>query len=266
MLKKLLFLIFTSLFILFLSTSSMPNPQNPPTANSGAPGETTCMISGCHSGGNFTGTVDITGVPDTVFANQTYDVTITNKSNAVRSGFELTVLDTLNKFTGTLITGTNVSIAKDNSNGRTYARHSAALFLSNGEASWSFQWKAPASASSQSLIFYFVSMCADGNGNNTKDNSIKNTKRVIFQLPVANNDLNSINETSISIQDAKLIIHDAQNRKAEDVLLTNLNGIILFQSGNLPSNSFDIVNSAHGIYLLHFKFGHELHAEKVIIP
>jgi hypothetical protein len=266
MINKLILPFFALTLIAILSTGSMPEPSNPPTGNTGAPGETACMLSGCHSGGSFTGTVEISGVPDTVIANQTYTITLTNKSNAVRSGFQLTVLDTTNKFIGTLIKGTNVSIAKDNFNGRTYARQSAAQFLTNGETSWSFQWKAPAS-SNEKLTFYFVSMCANGDGNNSKDNSIKNTRKVIFNLPVANTDLNSnLSKSSITIQDRRLILSTTQNEVVQNLILTSLNGIQLIVNSAATDNIFDLPGNVHGIYLIQYKTDQTMHSEKVYIP
>ncbi|HND89426.1 MAG TPA: hypothetical protein PK971_13920, partial [Saprospiraceae bacterium] len=77
-----------SLFGLWLLLiNSQTDPNNPPTARTGAPGETTCQASGCHSGGAFTGTVTISGVPDTAVYGQTYTITLTNASNCTRAGF-----------------------------------------------------------------------------------------------------------------------------------------------------------------------------------
>lgn len=82
------------LAILWFSLSStIKDPSDPPMGNTGAPGETTCAQTGCHSGGVYTGTVALTGVPDTVTANTSYTLTLTNTSNAPRAGFQLVCLD-----------------------------------------------------------------------------------------------------------------------------------------------------------------------------
>ncbi|HEX5625475.1 MAG TPA: choice-of-anchor V domain-containing protein, partial [Saprospiraceae bacterium] len=175
--------------LIFLLGGAMPEPRNPPTANTGAPGETSCMLSNCHVGGSFTGTVSLSGLPDTVLADQSYEITLFNRSNSVRSGFQMTVLDATNKFTGAFTGNAEVNVARDNGNSRTYARHALAKFLFNGEASWKFNWKAPASVLNDSMVFYFSSMCGNGDGNRTGDNSIKSSKRVIFKLPSASDDL-----------------------------------------------------------------------------
>jgi hypothetical protein len=225
------------------------------------------MLSGCHNGGSFTGNVDISGVPDTVFVNQTYDITITNRSNAVRSGFQLTILDATNKYTGTLIQGIGVSIGKDNTTGRSYARQSTAKFLTNGEASWSFKWKAPASIANENLTFYFSSLCANGDGGNGKDNSIKNTRSVVLKLPTANNDLSAFNSTvNLLIQGGNFLIQDEQHRIAEQLSLISINGSVALESHNLVSNSLPIPANIHGIYLAQFRLGGEFHSEKIFIP
>lgn len=157
------------------------DPNNPPVARTGAPGETTCGASGCHAGGAFTGTVAITGIPDTVTANQSYTVTLTNTSNAVRAGFQLTCLDGANAYSGTLTNGTGTSIGTSNSTGRKYIRQSSAKTLSGGSAGWTFTWKAPATAAEDKCTFYFVSLCANGNGNNSGDNVLVSNKSVVLR-------------------------------------------------------------------------------------
>lgn len=154
-------------------------PNNPPTGKTGAPGETTCAQSGCHNGGSYTGTVSLGGLPDTVVANQSYTLTLTNASNAVRAGFELTCLDAANVKCGTLTAGSGVNVTSASS--RQYARQSSPKNLSNGSTFWTFTWKAPVTLATDSLQFYFVSLCANNNGNKNGDNVLLNTKKVHFK-------------------------------------------------------------------------------------
>lgn len=157
------------------------DPNNPPVARTGAPGETTCGASGCHSGGTFTGTVAITGIPDTVNANQSYTVTLSNTSNAVRAGFQLTCLDGANAYSGTLANGTGTSVGTSNSTGRKYIRQASPKTLSGGSTSWTFTWKSPATAADNKCTFYFVSLCANGNGGNSGDNVLVANKSVVLK-------------------------------------------------------------------------------------
>lgn len=171
-------LAFAGLSVVWLSLTSL-DPSNPPTGKTGAPGESTCAQSGCHTGGNYTGTVTLNGLPDTVVASQAYTITLTNASNCVKTGFQLTCLNAANAKCGNLGNGTGVNIA--NGSDRQYARQSSAKTMSNGMGSWNFTWTAPATLTGDSIKFYFVSLCANGNGNRTGDNVLVISKKVYFK-------------------------------------------------------------------------------------
>ena len=171
-------LAFAGLAAVWLSLTSL-DPSNPPTGRTGAPGESTCFQSSCHNGGNYTGTVTLTGLPDTVTAGHAYTLTLTNTSNCVKTGFQLTCLDAANTKCGNLGTGTGVNIA--NSNNRQYARQSSAKTMNNGTGSWNFSWTAPATLTGDSLKFFYVSLCANGNGSRTGDNVLLGSKKVNFK-------------------------------------------------------------------------------------
>ena len=227
------------------------NPTNPPIGRTGAPSETTCAASGCHSGGNFTGTVSIAGIPDTVTANQTYTVTLTNAGNATRAGFQLTCLDGANAKCGTLTAGSGNNVASNSGNGRQYVRQSAPKTLAAGSTSWSFTWKAPATASGNLCQFYFVSLCADGNGQRTNDNVLAATKALVLKAvsPAeeapeaaktwldfqANTTLNLLNINLLQAHEGRLEIFDMQGKKVFAAALAANNQVGI---GELPSGLF----------------------------
>jgi hypothetical protein len=171
--------LFYPIFGLVFLVGTAYNPNNPPTSHTGAPGEATCGKSGCHSGGLFTGTVSIAGVPDTVFSNQTYPITVTQVSNAIRGGFQLTALDNNNAAAGLISTGTGVSVGSGNN--RQYARQSTPKNLTAGSTSWTFNWQAPASAAGDKITFYSASLAANGNGNKSGDNPFTTTRSVVLK-------------------------------------------------------------------------------------
>jgi hypothetical protein len=179
-------LVLGSLFAVWCGLTAL-NPQNPPAAKTGAPGEGTCADAGCHSGGNFTGTVTISGVPDTVVANQSYTITLTHASNAVRAGFQLTALNAQNQKAGTLTAGAGSNLT--NAMSRQYVRHSNFKTLSGGSTSWTFTWTAPATTPAGPITFYFASLAANGNGSNSGDNPLLGTRQVAFSATSAAHDL-----------------------------------------------------------------------------
>ncbi len=172
----------------FLIVSNTKDPNNPPLVRTGAPGETTCGATGCHSGGTYTGNITITGIPDTIQLNTEYTVTLTHKSNAKRAGFELTCLDNSNAKYGTLTAGTGTSIGNQSSNGRQYVRQATPKTLStvDSTASWSFVWKSPATApAGNTAKFYFASLASNANNNKSGDNPLVGFKQFYYATAVS---------------------------------------------------------------------------------
>src|SRR5438128_2692801 len=71
--------------------------SGPDPARTGAPGEQTCAISGCHLGSPINsgaGTLTISGVPTNYSPSQEVDITVTIiQASRVRFGFEAVVID-----------------------------------------------------------------------------------------------------------------------------------------------------------------------------
>ena len=237
-----------SLFVTwYVLTGSMRDPNNPPTARTGAPGETTCGASGCHSGGTYTGSVTISGVPDTIVANQSYTVTLTNTSNAIRAGFELTCLDNSNAKCGTLSTGSGTSLGTAGS--RQYVRQSTPKNLSNGSISWSFTWKAPASITGNTATFYFVSLAANGNGKNTGDNVLIATKSVVLLPTVASHEPGDAGLANVYPSAVKDFLHiDLLKGAAGRLTVFDPQGKVIVQTTLVQNNQLDISGLGKGIH------------------
>ncbi len=238
--------------ILALGTASKRNPSNPPLVNTGAPNETTCQKSGCHSGGSYAGTVTISGLPDTIQFSTTYNLTITNTSNAIRSGFQLTCLDGNNAKCGTLVAATGVNVANQNTNSRQYARQSAYKVLSGGSVSWSFSWKSPATASGNKATFYFASLCANGNGNNGGDNVLTGNKAVVFNTSVAASEPEWAAAVKIfpTVADKQISVALPENAVFSAVIFSNDGRQIQKLKLNSSLETVDVSGFSPGIYFL----------------
>lgn len=259
-------LAFTGLAAIWFSLTSL-DPSNPPTGRTGAPGESTCFQSSCHNGGNYTGAVTLTGLPDTVTAGQVYTLTLTNTSNCVKTGFQLTCLNGANAKCGNLGTGTGVNIA-NSTNNRQYARQSAAKTMSNGTGSWNFTWTAPATLSGDSLKFYFVSLCANGNGARTGDNVLINNKKVYFRTatsatsdPEANRLVrifpnparSSVRVQLVKSQSGTITVFDSNGR---EVLQSDLSS---------ADNDLNITQLSSGLYTAKIQFGRWTAVKQLIV-
>lgn len=250
--------------VLLLLANTMRDPNNPPAGRTGAPGETTCGASGCHSGGSYTGTVSISGVPDTVTPSTTYTITLTNATNAVRAGFELTCLDGSNAMCGTLTAGSGSSITSG-SGGRKYVRQSSPKNLSNGTTSWTFTWKSP--AASDSATFYFVSLCANGNGQKTGDNPITATKSVKFQSTTPA--FEPGNSESVKIYPTVVtngLLHiELQQAASGQLSILDMQGKKVLDATISSANELSISNLPPGMYLANIAVGGKTVAKKFIV-
>ncbi len=249
-LKLFTYLLLPAAMLLQFSSTTI-NPNNPPVGRTGAPGETTCQASGCHSGGAYVGTVEITGVPDTVVANQAYSITLTNTSNAVKSGFQLTVLNEANQKTGTLTAGTGCSIG--NGGGRQYVRQSSPRSLANGSTSWTFTWTAPATVVDDSIHFYFASLCANGTGNDNGDNAIKGSRSVVLPSPVSGS-YNVVQQASLKIfpNPAQSNLNIEFHGKG-DMTILNANGQSVLKAPVANHRQIDISKLESGLYFVKFE-------------
>ncbi|MBK9107473.1 MAG: T9SS type A sorting domain-containing protein [Saprospiraceae bacterium] len=261
---------FIALFFFSLFNSSVPEPSNPPTANTGAPGETTCQQNNCHGGGNYTGTAVLVGLPDTLEANKTYEVTILNQSDsAIRTGFQLTALDDGFASVGTLaeIPNERVNVARDNVTRRFYARHLQARFFDvNGEARWKFNYTAPASVANDSIIFYFTALLANGNGDRIGDNVIKVRKSYAFKMPVANEELDkNAFDFNIFSNGNEIVFLGTHTGSVHSVSLNDINGNLILQQHQLERNVLLIGKLPSGIYLVHFKVAQYKITKKIYI-
>ncbi|MFN0110777.1 MAG: choice-of-anchor V domain-containing protein [Blastocatellia bacterium] len=143
----------------------------PPLGFTGAPGEGNC--TGCHYTfglNSGAGKVEITGLPASYVAGQSYTATVTVSHPTARAwGFELTALDgngtsaTIGALTASNATTTLKRESGASGQQRTYLSHSGEAGVAQGKTasnSWSFTWTAPASGVGD-ITFYAVGNAAN---------------------------------------------------------------------------------------------------------
>ena len=242
---------FLSVLLYVLSASVSMEPRNPETQVTGAPGETTCEKSGCHSGGKFIGTVTISGIPDTVVPNTKYTITLTHKSNAKVTGFELTCIDPLNKKCGTLTAGTGSNVATGATTGRQYVRQSNSKSLVDSTASWDFSWTSPATITGDTVSFYFTSLAGSGANGEKGDNALKNVRKVFFNKLTATREIELEGlELLSSLVTSELAFRSEQNMRV-GVSVFNESGLLVayeylntnqrMQIGQLPTGVYHVL-------------------------
>ncbi len=146
----------------------------PPNGLTGAPGEMTCAVSGCH--GSFdvnsgNGSLTISGLPQRYGLNQEIEIALTlAQGNRSLYGFQVTALDDNGRKIGELIVSDAQRTQKEVENIigslREYVSHTLAGTAPTGtdQGRWTFKWKAPAQNQGR-VTFYAVGNAANGNGN-----------------------------------------------------------------------------------------------------
>ncbi len=161
--------------VLTLAYLGMSFSNNPPNGFTGAPPTfNTCASSmgGCHSGGNFNGSISIAGLPGSIMPNTTYNLMVTvmfGSGNPMRGGFQMVALDQNNANAGTL-SNPGPSSTISTSGGRTYFEHNPAQFFGgNTSVSYTVDWTAPAGPSGTTITMYAAGNVANGNGSTSGD-------------------------------------------------------------------------------------------------
>lgn len=252
--NQVFYVSFIAIAVIFVTLPSMKlDPKNPPTGQTGAPNETTCSTaSGCHSGGNYSGSVALSGLPDQILPTTSYNITVTLNSTCIRTGFELTVLDKANTKCGTLVAGTNNNVKTIN--GRQYIRQTNANTMSGGSSSYAFKWTSPASISGDSAIFYYVMLQANGNGNTSGDNVAKGKKTVGLPAPSSTQESELAKLVKIFPNPCsdylQLVMPDSEKFQVQ---LTSSSGQNIMQFEVNGNKTLDIKNLSAGTYILNFK-------------
>lgn len=164
---------FPILGLLLGSLVWLANNNNAPTGKTGAPFNGNC--NDCHAGGNFNGTLEVTGFPATADPDVLYDIKVkltTTVGSPTKAGFQLVVVDANNNNCGDLISVAGNGTGTENLQSREYMEHRNGKNFAGGSVSWDFQWKAPLSVPGNTVkAYYIVNMC-NGNGGTGGDNPV----------------------------------------------------------------------------------------------
>lgn len=152
--------------------------SGPAPGLTGAPGESDCASSGCHTGNDLNsnlGTLTINGVPAVYRPDQEINLTVTlSQTGRSRFGFELTAVDDRGRKAGDLLVTDTVRTQKITTfvtNGpRDYVFHTVAGTVPNGanQGSWTVKWKAPSQTVGR-VTFHASGNAANGNGQQSGD-------------------------------------------------------------------------------------------------
>ena len=165
---------FNIIIVLIVTLFLFAFRSNPNDARTGAPGESTCGTTSCHTGGGTAndGSISLNGLPDMLESGMTYNLsvrlTITDGSPQL-GGFQMTALDGNNDKAGDFSNpGANVGVSGA-ANSREYAEHRNAKSFTSSSLSYMVAWTAPSSLGTDEVTFYIAANFADGDGGRTGD-------------------------------------------------------------------------------------------------
>jgi hypothetical protein len=272
--KKLLFSI-AGAFVLAITLSTFIESRSltpPPTARSGGPGDisgTTThrnCASSCHTthgtivkAGWITSDVPASGY----LPGQTYNITVSISSPAVRFGFTASCQDVAGNFKGTLVMNDSTWVVTDAGKSWIFQRDStnavaSGLIHSIGYAgtgldpnfkSWTFGWTAPASGTG-TLTFYSSMVAGDGNAAATND-SVFNSSLEIIEDPTAG--INNISFDQISLYPNPTLgqFHLNNLPYSSRIEIYNVAGQMVYNTiNNEPTLYVNINDQAPGIYFV----------------
>jgi hypothetical protein len=246
--KKTFICLAAAALVVGLNFRASTSSSQPPAGYTGAPGESTCATSGCHSGNLNTGPGSVTLInpPANYIPGQIYPIQIqVDDATKSKFGFELVALNSSNNQAGTISLSNTVNTAVQTNNLKSYASHKNAS-LNN---IWTFNWHAPAN-NIGAVRFFFSGNAANGDGNTTGDNIYTGT----FTLnPLATTGLKEEAAAAVKVfpNPAAASLNLELPNDANHLTVLDLSGREIFSRKETPVTSeLDVSQYPNGTYFI----------------
>lgn len=262
--KKILLLsaVITILAIALISTLNKTNASSllPPNASAGAPADAAgATCAGCHGGSAVTQTTGVisSDIPASGFIGGiTYNFTVT-MSGAAAYGFEMTPQTaSSNVGLGTWIAGAGTGVSTK------YIKQSAKK--TGASATWTFQWIAPATATT--VTFYGAFNYANDNGGTGGD--VIKTSSITYLANSTGIDEDAISTTLISVfpNPTSSVLHIASPSVFEKGFIYSINGSLVktITETELINKTIDIAELSNGNYYMTLSSGNKTSTSKFV--
>lgn len=163
------------------------NRSGSPPAHTGAPGELTCAMAGCHTSyaiNSGSGKLTLDGLPEGGYVlYQEYDFTVTlTQGQSMRYGFQLTALDDKGEQAGTLSVKEGSQTQLQNGGSSPTRQYLAQLKNGDGFNSWTVHWKAPGNG--VGTVHFYVAGLIGNNNNKADGDYVYTLSRTLVQAPI----------------------------------------------------------------------------------
>lgn len=256
--------ILTIMSLLFFLVSFSTDPPNGKT---GAPGESSCFT--CHTPQSQTikGSVTIEGFPATITPDETYQLTVINRDSigdAVRGGFQMTILGPFNTRAGEMSSPSASSAIQIFSNRQYFEHHPAVTYPDSNEIRWSVLWKASNLPASGLITCYVAGNICNGNFQSSGDKTIL-TRASGTVMVSSNTEITSIKPILYPNPGSSEIFVDFKNQEKPD-------GTIYFYSNTgtevgrttMDQGKIEVPPMPSGMYWMKLQAGSETYLEKWI--
>jgi len=260
--KKILIYLFILILVLALHKIAVTYSTFPPAENTGAPGEGTCYISGCHVLGTLNGPQGNINIlfndsinyykPDSL-----YSVSVTIEDTVQKIfGFELTVLDSNDTKIGDFIITDSISTYLTLFGGKAYVSHyNAGDTIGPGTFTWQFQWQAPP-VNAGPVTFYTAGVAAASwisiPAGNVYTTSLAINPDTLVGITEDDRQINVFNVYPNPVDQYLYIISSETQTKSINIVMMNFAGQDVFNVSEYRNNpiSIDVSKIPNGLYLL----------------
>ncbi len=240
---------------------------DPPNGRTGAPGESTCASCHVPQSQSLKGSVTVQGFPSSITPDETYQLTVINRDsigNAVRGGFQLTILGPTNTKAGEL-SSPSASSAIQTSSGRQYFEHHPALtYPDSNVIKWSVLWKASNLPTSGLITCYYAGNICNGNFQSSGDRTI--ISRVSGSVVLAaNHEIASIKPIVYPNPGSSEIFVDFKNQEKPDGIICFYNSVGN-EAGRTTMNQgrIEVPSIPSGVYWMKLQAGTKTYFEEWI--
>lgn len=278
--KRTLYLFGLAATGIILTSSSPADPMSfgAPASSTGAPGEQTCQVQGCHSdipinSGKAQVELTIKGNPTDYEPGKTYTFVVNiNDAGMQRCGFQAVALANNNHSnageiiitepTRTQVLQNDMELLDRNYVTYTYPGTEA---VTTGKGQWTFDWKAP-ETNQGTISFYLGAISANDDGTDKGDHtyttSIQLQPSLLFSI---NNTLRT--ENFVTYNPDNKMLKGAFNAGISEITLYTISGTKVLSSKQIQNNQMEVSTSslAPGTYFLVINKDQSVITEKVII-